>query len=871
MRFFNIGMLSISILIGFSATSLLTLAGYNWCGECLVDGNCGSSCVPGWPGDPNDCAYSFLWCSPPGCYYDLVDHNKPDCSSRWEIGVSRGTVGCFYNYGAICTPGYGWDCYPNSMTPLCSGKKGYSCGSSGVYGSQVCSIYCGAQCTTGSDCASGYCDTTGTCTCQTFTCTSGNCAGHQPNSCFRGGPGDYFEICCDSLCASTWSCEANYGAAAACDEKQPGATCGSGGTCQNDCSCSTCATCASLGKNCGSWSDGCGGTLNCGTCQATDTDGGYNINQQGTCSWKSCSSSGTCVTSYTQTDSCSDSSVYELQPSGSNCAGNTVSCGTATCPSSGCSGTTYLSYPSTCSKTCSNGACASSCSCTPSYSYCRCGAQCSSSGCQGGYGQIWVDCSNCQVSNWYCSTSCGAESACNGKQPGATCGSGGTCDNYCICQPSGTPTCDTCASLGKNCGSWPDGCGGTLNCGTCGTSSCTSSCIGTTWRQYSSSSCQQSCSNGVCQSCSCTYTDTPNSPSCTSPTCTASCDTCTRSSSTSCPGTQTCTNTDCTTYSQSCKVASGTSCGDTQYGSCTPSSGSCGAGNQYLTEYTCNGAGTCSATSWLGSCTLGCSGGYTCTNGVCVQLTECSSAPDGTSCGTCGVCYVHACFYDRGDIGEWCSSDDDCCSGGCCNGQCSSSSCAWCGDGSCNGGESCSSCSSDCGQCTTFSVTFTQSNVPAGTTWGVTVGGTRYTSTSSSKVVSGLAGTVSYVFDPSVASSGANYVCSSGCSGSVSSSSTVSATYTATTSNTMGFSGTLSYSTGEPVANSHVVATISNASIGYRTSAYNSTNQNGYFTVKFVNMPDNLVNSDFDLSIYVIGKIEAIYECHYSRATRRCS
>lgn len=25
----------------------------------------------------------------------------------------------------------------------------------------------------------------------------------------------------------------------------------------------------------------------------------------------------------------------------------------------------------------------------------------------------------------------------------------------------------TCVALGKNCGSWPDGCGGTLNCGTC--------------------------------------------------------------------------------------------------------------------------------------------------------------------------------------------------------------------------------------------------------------------------------------------------------------------------------------------------------------------------------------------------------------------
>lgn len=41
-----------------------------------------------------------------------------------------------------------------------------------------------------------------------------------------------------------------------------------------------------------------------------------------------------------------------------------------------------------------------------------------------------------------------------------------------------TPT--TCTALGKNCGSWDDGCSGTLNCGTCSTG--------------------QTCNNGVCSS-----------------------------------------------------------------------------------------------------------------------------------------------------------------------------------------------------------------------------------------------------------------------------------------------------------------------------------------------------------------------------------
>lgn len=40
------------------------------------------------------------------------------------------------------------------------------------------------------------------------------------------------------------------------------------------------------------------------------------------------------------------------------------------------------------------------------------------------------------------------------------CGScSGVCDNGVCCTP------ETCISLGKSCGSYSDGCGGTLNCG----------------------------------------------------------------------------------------------------------------------------------------------------------------------------------------------------------------------------------------------------------------------------------------------------------------------------------------------------------------------------------------------------------------------
>jgi len=79
-----------------------------------------------------------------------------------------------------------------------------------------------------------------------------------------------------------------------------------------------------------------------------------------------------------------------------------------------------------------------------------------------------------------------------------------------------------------------------------------------------------------------------------------------------------------------------------------------------------------------------------------------------------------------------------------------------------------------------YSGTFSESGIPSGTTWGVTVGGTHYsTSSGTSIMVPGLVGTVSYTYDSPVAGSGGSYSCTSGCSGSVTlSSPSASATYT---------------------------------------------------------------------------------------------
>ena len=53
-------------------------------------------------------------------------------------------------------------------------------------------------------------------------------------------------------------------------------------------------TCSSLAKTCGSWSDGCTGTLNCGTCATAQT----------------CNTTGQCITSAVTQQKCSDNTLY---------------------------------------------------------------------------------------------------------------------------------------------------------------------------------------------------------------------------------------------------------------------------------------------------------------------------------------------------------------------------------------------------------------------------------------------------------------------------------------------------------------------------------------------------------------------------------
>jgi len=110
--------------------------------------------------------------------------------------------------------------------------------------------------------------------------------------------------------------------------------CPSGKVCNPvDYSCCTPATCSGLGHQCGTWSDGCGGTLNCGTCAANQT-----------------CQSGHCVSACVPV-TCS-SLNYHCGTWPDNCGG-TINCGTCSANQI-CSAGTCISNNSPCTpKTCS--------------------------------------------------------------------------------------------------------------------------------------------------------------------------------------------------------------------------------------------------------------------------------------------------------------------------------------------------------------------------------------------------------------------------------------------------------------------------------------------------------------------------------------
>lgn len=276
-------------------------------------------------------------------------------------------------------------------------------------------------------------------TCKTGVCTSGKCA-CVPKTCPE------LKVQCgkvDDGCGNVLDCGGCANPADACngqtntceckpkDCKAQGAECGSvPDGCGNTYTCGDCAsnvkgpyctngtcgqapcvpkTCQQLGKNCGQVSDGCGKVLTCGN--------------NGLCTApQTCGGGGTA-----NVCGCTAKTCPQL---GKNCGsvadgcGGNLSCGNCVAPQS-----------------CGGGGTANVCGCTPS-GVCPLNANCGTvaDGCGG---------------NVSCGPSCALPN---------TCGGGGK-PNVCGCTPL------TCADY--NCGvGVSNGCGSTLNCGSCGGGGC---------------------------------------------------------------------------------------------------------------------------------------------------------------------------------------------------------------------------------------------------------------------------------------------------------------------------------------------------------------------------------------------------------------
>ena len=235
------------------------------------------------------------------------------------------------------------------------------------------------------------------------------------------------------------------------------------GNCATGASCvgGKCVTCTPLkacpsGVVCGDWPDGCGGSIVCGTCPIT----------------QACVA-GVCTTGCTPVGC---PAGVTCGPAGNGCGGTISSCGTCA-PGTTCGGG---GTPGVCgagdANACVPQACPPSIQCGPTGDGCggliNCGTCTPPQTCGGGGTPGVCGAPNCTPAT--CASlgancgqvadGCGGLTANCGTCTGnATCGGGGT-SNVCGVPPC-TPT--TCAKLGVNCGLVADGCGAALDCGAC--------------------------------------------------------------------------------------------------------------------------------------------------------------------------------------------------------------------------------------------------------------------------------------------------------------------------------------------------------------------------------------------------------------------
>lgn len=282
--------------------------------------------------------------------------------------------------------------------------------------------------------------------------------------------------------------------------------------------------------------------------------------------------------------------------------GNTSSASDANGANGGCT-------PNCTGKSCGSDGCGGTCGTCA-------GATCSTGSCQGGQ-CVLTPIPGCCTSDGDCDDGnpCTVDTCVDGTcqhaaaAPGTTCGPNQVCqDGSCIaaCMPA------TCQA--GQCGSTPDGCGGTLDCGMCGTGQTCANGTCVTSDPCASVTCTE------CQTCSgggCVADASQNGAVCSKGTCqNGVCIAPNPCAEVACPPCQTCSNGTCVAANE------GAYCGD---GNSTCHNGQCVAGTPCA-----GGTATCTACQ---TC-VNVNGGF-CAN-VCTGGCKC---PSTYTCDSQGICH----------------------------------------------------------------------------------------------------------------------------------------------------------------------------------------------------------------------------------------
>ena len=252
-------------------------------------------------------------------------------------------------------------------------------------------------------------------------------------------------------------------------------------------------TCAEAGYTCGMNGDGCGKTLDCGTCTAPAYCGGGGYSK---CGGGTSADGGPIINCVPFTCATAPNGPYTCGMTGDGCGG-VISCGTCSittfCGGGGfnqCGGSTGLTPDggvpctptTTCPATQNCGQAADGCG-----GLLTCGACTSPQFCGGGGpsvcggstgiaadgGVICVPATTCPVGQncGQAADGCGGLLTCGTCTSPQFCGGGGAsiCGGNDGMAPDGSLLCTptTCAGLGNPCGQQSDGCGGVLNCNVC--------------------------------------------------------------------------------------------------------------------------------------------------------------------------------------------------------------------------------------------------------------------------------------------------------------------------------------------------------------------------------------------------------------------